>query len=331
MTAEVLRRAVDHVVGAVGERAVVDGRGERRVDHQRHSPAVTQLGGAGDVDHAQIRIRRRLGEEELRVVAQRLLELLQVARVDHRGLDVEPREVLLDELARAAVAVARHHQVAAARQQRQEERGGRAHAGREQHRLLGALELAELALDGAPGRIAVATVLLAVEPALLVGAQLLGVREPERGRLIDRRGDGVALLVRALAAVDGARRVARRAFAHVRLVAVALSSAGAESPGVASDADPGVRGPASTGNHPAFSNPDEPRYAGRREPSTSSGLRPPPLTRRPDRREDRVVEGARDLRLAVRIRVDVPVLEVVGLEQREDVGAAQHRVVRRAA
>src|SRR5262249_30171652 len=38
------------------------------------------------------------------------------------------------------------------------------------------------------------------------GAQLLGVAEPEGRGLVDRGGDGLAPLVLALAAVDGARR-----------------------------------------------------------------------------------------------------------------------------
>src|SRR5690606_33094139 len=84
-----------------------------------------------------------------------------------------------------------------------------AHAGREQHRVLAALEGRELALDGAPGGIAVAAVLVALEAALLVGAHLGRVGEGVGRGLVDRGGERVALAMVALAAMDGARRVAR--------------------------------------------------------------------------------------------------------------------------
>src|SRR5206468_9654906 len=152
------------------------------------------------------------------------------------GLDVELGEVLLDELARAPVAVARHDQVPAARQEREEQRGGRAHPGGGQRRSLRALELAQLALHGAPGRVAVAAVFVALGAAFLIGRERLGIGKPERGRLVDRSGHRVGGLVRPLAAVHGARRVARKvgALAHAcsrpvfpALAGLVLSSAGA--------------------------------------------------------------------------------------------------------
>src|SRR5262249_57365497 len=109
----------------------------------------------------------------------------------------------------APVAVARHDEVRAAGQEREEERRRGAHARGEEHGALRALELAELALDRLPRRVAVAPVLLAREAPLLVGAQLLGVAEPEGRGLVDRGGDGLASLVLALAAVDAARRGTR--------------------------------------------------------------------------------------------------------------------------
>src|SRR5262249_56732990 len=129
--------------------------------------------------------------------------------VDQGRLEPEARQVVADELAGAPVAVARHDEVRAAGQEREEERRRGAHARGEEHGALRALELAELALDGLPGRVAVAPVLLAREAPLLVGAQLLRVAEPEGRGLVDRGGDGLASLVLALAAVDAARRGTR--------------------------------------------------------------------------------------------------------------------------
>ena len=184
---------------------MVDRRREGRVDDDLDAAGVGGLREGGDVDHAQVGIRRRLGEEELRVRADRGFEGGEVARLDHRRLDAHAREELVDELARAAIAIARHDQMAALRQQRHEGRRRRAHARREEDRLLAALERRDLALDRAPGRVAVAPVLLALALALLVVGDLLRVAEPEGRGLVDRRGDRVGFLLAQLARVDGAR------------------------------------------------------------------------------------------------------------------------------
>jgi hypothetical protein len=115
---------------------------------------------------------------------------------------------LPDELARAPIAVARHDQMRALRQHREERRRRRAHARREEHSVVAALEIGELALDGAPGRIAVATVLVAREPTFLVRAHLFGRAERVRRRLVDRNGERVGLAELALSAVYRSRGVA---------------------------------------------------------------------------------------------------------------------------
>jgi hypothetical protein len=111
VAAEVLRRAVDHVVGAVGERAVVHGRGERRVDHDLDAARVA------DTRRLATSITRRYGLVGDSVKKSRVSGRIASAScfvslgLDHGRLDVELGEVLLDELARAPVAVARHDQV----------------------------------------------------------------------------------------------------------------------------------------------------------------------------------------------------------------------------
>ena len=167
---------------------------------------ASDLDEGGYVDDAQVGIGRRLGEEELGVRSDRLAERVEVRRLDHRRLDAHAREKLLDELTRAAVAVAGDDQVRSFVEQRHERRRRGAHPRREEHRLLATFEGADLALDGAPGRVAVATVLLAVALAFLVVGDLLRVAEPEGGGLVDRRRDRVGFLLAELAGVDGAGR-----------------------------------------------------------------------------------------------------------------------------
>ena len=71
--AEVLRRAVEHEVGAVLERAEVDGRRGRRVDHH---PSGRRRGRL-EVGHRQERVRRCLEPHEVDAVRRRagLVEL----------------------------------------------------------------------------------------------------------------------------------------------------------------------------------------------------------------------------------------------------------------
>ena len=232
---------------------------------------------SGQVDDAQVGVGGRLGEEEHRVVAQGVRELLRVRGVDHRALDAELHQVLLDELPGAAVAVAGHHQVTVGGDLREEERSGRTHARGEEHRLLGAFEVADLALHGAPGGVPVAAVLVAGEATLVVGLEVVRVGKPEGAGLVDGRGDGVALAVVALAAVNGTCGVTRErdperqacdrswAGVHPFLGEGCLAARGGPGArpsrrhGGGVSEIPRVRGSASTGNHPVFSNPKLPK------------------------------------------------------------------------
>jgi hypothetical protein len=241
---------VDHEIRAVDEGPVVDRAREGRIDHHLHAARVRHLDGLGQIDDAQVGVGRRLGEEDLGVVPERVGELLGVGRLDDRGLDAQLRQVVANELARAPIAVAGDDEVRVPGEERQEDGGRGAHSRGEQHRRLGPLELAELALDGPPRGVAVAAVLVALGLALLKGAQLRRVTKPEGRGLVDRRGDRMRGLVLALAGVHRARRISR-AFSplrHKSLVVLALSKIGCGSRRRS-------EGLASAGNRPAFSNP----------------------------------------------------------------------------
>jgi hypothetical protein len=93
--------------------------------------------------------------------------------------------------------------VVAGAQQGQQGGRDRGHAAGEQGARAGGLERGELLLGDGDGRVAVAAVLVALEAALEVVAQLGGVAEGEGGGAGDRGGDGVAGLLPGLAGVDG--------------------------------------------------------------------------------------------------------------------------------
>ena len=63
---------------------LVDGRRKGGVDADGGAGGVTQARDAADVDAAQVRVGRRLGEEQSHVaVLQRRLQGVQVRRLDH--------------------------------------------------------------------------------------------------------------------------------------------------------------------------------------------------------------------------------------------------------
>ena len=71
---------MDGEVGAVLERALVDGRGERVVDGDHRAPAPGD--DARDVDDVQQRVGRRLDPDQARLVAQRGADGVEVGLVD---------------------------------------------------------------------------------------------------------------------------------------------------------------------------------------------------------------------------------------------------------
>ena len=114
----------------------------------------------------------------------------------------------MDEVARAAVAVAGQDQVAAGAEVDQQGAGDRRHAARGQHRVVAALQRGQPGLDRPHGGIAVAPVFLALRripehPLLHVLDKRCRVTEGVGRGLDDGRGDAVVHLAAHLAAVDG--------------------------------------------------------------------------------------------------------------------------------
>jgi len=106
--------------------------------------------------------------------------------------------------------------VAVGRHQREQHGRGAAHAGRREQGVLRPLQGHQLFLRRARGGVAVAAVLKALEPALLVGDELGGVLEGVGGGLDDGGGEGVRHpLARAGAHLAAVHR--RGAHRHLRL------------------------------------------------------------------------------------------------------------------
>jgi hypothetical protein len=103
---QVLRRGVQDDVRAQVERLLVDGRRERGVDHDDRLLRVAELRDPWNVDHTEVGVRRRLGEEEAHVpLGEATLQPVQVRGLEDRDRDPHLRKHGGDELTRPPVAV----------------------------------------------------------------------------------------------------------------------------------------------------------------------------------------------------------------------------------
>jgi hypothetical protein len=93
---EVLRRRVDHHVGAVLDRPEVDRARERRVHDERDSQLVGQEGHRPQVDDAARRVNGRLEEDRPRLLPQSPAPRARLERVDERDTNPEGRELLAE-------------------------------------------------------------------------------------------------------------------------------------------------------------------------------------------------------------------------------------------
>ena len=155
---EVLRGAVHRDVRAELERPLVVRREKRVVDGVRDLALFRDLRDRRDVAELQRRVCRRLGENQLRVVAQRLADGLRIGAIRERELDAEARVDLGREAIRAAVRDVRDHRVVAGRERCLEHDLLRRHAGRVARAGGAVLEHRELLLERAHGRVAAARV-----------------------------------------------------------------------------------------------------------------------------------------------------------------------------
>ena len=182
---EILCARVKHQIRAQAARPLVDRRRESRVDRNQAPFRFAEGLDSSDVDAAQVRVRRRLREEQRDVVVfEGLLQSSQIARVDHRGSDPHFRQHRLNELPRAAVAVRGGHDVAPGGNQSQEHRRRRVHPARGHQAVLRLLQDSDLLLCRARCGVAVSAIFVGAVPPLLVGDELGGVLEGVGGGLM---------------------------------------------------------------------------------------------------------------------------------------------------
>jgi hypothetical protein len=185
---QVLRRAVDDEVGAEREGALQRRAREGVVHDEAHAARARDLGGAGDVGHAEHRVGRCLDEDHLRLGAQRLDEAVGHGRVHPAERQAVARQDALEQPEGAAVGVVGHDDVIAGLQE-----GGdgvdRGHARRERERRPPALDRGEVGLERAARRVLRPRVLVALVPAQLVlhvGRGLEDGRDDRAGARVGR-------------------------------------------------------------------------------------------------------------------------------------------------
>ena len=106
--------------------------------------ALAKRDDACEVGHLEQRVRHRLDVDGLRVRPQLRLPRGRIVRVDEVVGDAEVREVVRDEIVRAAVQAALRQQVIAGRQHREQRGRDRGHAAGGDQRGLGTFERGEL-------------------------------------------------------------------------------------------------------------------------------------------------------------------------------------------
>ena len=205
VAAEVLRRRVHDQIDAPLERPHVVGRGERGVDHRLHAVPAPDRREPLEVQHAVVGVRRRLAEQHARRGTDGVLQRVVVAGRHGGDLDPVALQRLIEELTRPSIGVVGGDDVRATREHREQRRRHGGHAARKEQAVAGALERRQLGFGDLLRRVAVAAVLDALDLAVEVVLQLLCVRERERRRLHDRRGERVRRLRAWLPAVDGQR------------------------------------------------------------------------------------------------------------------------------
>ena len=158
VTAQELRGGVHDQVGAERQRLLVDRRREGVVDDHDRALLVRGRGERLDVDHLQRRVGRRLQVEHVEAAADGALDRLVILGVAQVDVDLLARQQVDEELVRAAVGVLDRDDAPARRQQREQRAANRRHARREGDRVLGPLQVGDLALEGAHRRVGVARV-----------------------------------------------------------------------------------------------------------------------------------------------------------------------------
>ncbi len=195
MAVEVLRAAVQAQVEAALERAEVHRAREGVVDDGDEPAPPAEAHDLLEVRESEQGIAQTLHVEGLGVGPQGRRPGPRLAAVDEGAGDPEGRQVLGDQVVRAAVEAVLHDEVIAGRQQRQQRRRDRGHAAGRDESGLAAFDGGELLMKSEMiGRV--------VEPDVLHVVIVRRTRVLERGGLEDRQADGALDQGAGLSGVD---------------------------------------------------------------------------------------------------------------------------------
>ena len=153
MTVEVLRGAVEHHVGAQAQGLLVDGAGEGAVDEEEGANSVRQPGALRYIDELHCRVRRALDVHYFGVLLQVPVHLSGVRRLDHRGLNSEPRQELMDQSVAFAVEILDRQEVRPLAHEREDGRRDRCHPRGEEGGVFRPLEFSQLPLQPTNSRV----------------------------------------------------------------------------------------------------------------------------------------------------------------------------------
>ena len=180
-------RVVDQV-GAPVEGLDEVGRGQRRVDQQRHAGGVRDVAHGGDVEHVEARVADGLAEQQLGLGPDRGAPAVEVAGLDEGGLDAEAAHRVVQQVLRAAVERGAGHDVRAGAHQRGDRQVQRGLAAGGGDGADAAFERRHALLEHRVGRVADARVDVARALQVEQRRGMVARLEDEGGGEVDRHG-----------------------------------------------------------------------------------------------------------------------------------------------
>jgi hypothetical protein len=176
LAVDMLRRGIEGDVGPQLQGTLQHGGREHIVDDQARAGGFSEPRDLGDVDDLQRRIGGRLDEDAARRLGERTAPLLQLRAVHQHGLDAEPRQQLLDDVAAGAEQRARGDHAVAGLELTHQRGIHRRHPARHRARGGCAFQQRHPLLEHGDGWIAVAAVDEARLLILEAGLRRLGAR-----------------------------------------------------------------------------------------------------------------------------------------------------------
>ncbi len=192
-----------HDVGTLGDRLDQVRGGDGVVDDQRHTVLVRDTRDTGGVQHVDLGVGDRFGEERFGVRPHRAAPRLQVVGIGHEAdVDTQFGQRIVEQVVGAAVEPrAGDNVVAGAGQVQDRERLGGL-TGRQEQGGHTALQRGDPLFDDVGGRVADPGVDVAFNLQSEQGRGVCGVVEGVGRGLVDRQGAGFGERVRLLAGVD---------------------------------------------------------------------------------------------------------------------------------